>query len=91
MSNLTTLTIVVSLIWHFPNLSISDKERLLGYVLDGLTSDNGAFGFLKPSLWVSAGDISLNAHFLLNRLFCKQVVWSCQELNVLFMIQKTQT
>ena len=42
MSNLITLTIVVSLVWHFPNLSISDKERLLEYVLDGLPSDDGA-------------------------------------------------
>ena len=75
MSNLTTLTIDVLLVWHFPNLSISGKERLLEYFMDGLPSDNGAFGFLKPLLWAAAGDTSW---------------WSCQELNVLFVIKKTQ-
>ena len=56
MSNLTTLTIDVLLVWHFPSLSISDKERLLEYFMDGLPSDNGAFGFLNPLLWAAAGD-----------------------------------
>ena len=73
MSNLATLTIVVSLVWHFPNLSISDKERLLEYFLDGLLSDDGAFGFLKPLLW-AAGNTSLNTRFLLNWLLRKQIV-----------------
>ena len=75
MSNLTTLTIDVLLVWHLTNLSISDKKRLLEYFMDGLPSDNGAFGFLKPLLWAAAGD----------------TCWSCQELNVLFVIKKTQT
>ena len=42
--------------------------------MDGLPSGNGAFGFLKPLLWAAAGDTS----------------WSCQGLNVLFVIKKTQ-
>ena len=88
MSNLTTLIIVVSLVWHFPNLSISDKERLLEYFLDGLPSDDGAFGFLKPLLWAAAGDISLNVRFLLNWLLRKQIVWSCQELNFLSLFKR---
>ena len=51
MSNLTTLTIVVLLVWHFPNISISDKERLLEYFMDGLPPDNGAyFGQLLETL-----------------------------------------
>ena len=56
--------------------------------MDGLPSDNGAFGFFKPLLGAAAGDISLNVCFLLN--FVSRV-WSCQELNVLFVIKKTQT
>ena len=72
MSNLTTLTIVVPLVWHFPNLSISDNLlRLLEYFMDGLPSDNGAFGFFKPLLWAAAGDTSLNVRFLLNWLLRK--------------------
>ena len=56
MSNLKTLTTVILLVWHFPDLSISDKKRLLGYVLDGLPSDDEAFGFLKPLLWAAGGE-----------------------------------
>ena len=91
MSKKTTLTIVVSLVWHFPNLSISDKERLLEYFLNGLPSDDGAFSFFKTLPWAAAGGTSLNSYFLLNWLLSKQIVWSCQELSVLFVIQKTQT
>ena len=74
MSNLTTLTIVVLLVWHFPNLSISDNLTRKGfwkYFMDGLPSDNGAFGFFKPLLGAAAGDISLNVCFLLNWLLRK--------------------
>ena len=39
--------------------------------MDGLPSDNGAFGFFKPLLGAAAGDISLNVRFLLNWLFRK--------------------
>ena len=39
--------------------------------MDGLPSDNGAFGFFKPLLWEAAGDISLNGRFLLNWLLRK--------------------
>ena len=39
--------------------------------MDGLPSDNGAFGFFKPLLGAAAGDISLNVCFLLNWLLCK--------------------
>ena len=59
--------------------------------MDGLPSDNGAFGFFKPLLWAAAGDTSLNACFLLNWLLRKSIVWSFQELNVLFVIKKTRT
>ena len=31
MSNLTTLTIVILLVWHFPNLSISDDLIKKGF------------------------------------------------------------
>ena len=88
---MSKLDIVVLLVWHFPNLSIFDKERLLEYFIDGLPSDDGTFGFLNSLLWAAAGDTSLNVHFLLNWLLCKQIVWSCQELNVLFVTQKIQT
>ena len=60
-------------------LSISDTEGLSEYFVDGLPSDDGAFGFLKPLLWAAAGDTSLNARFLLN--------WLLR----LFVIQMTQT
>ena len=59
--------------------------------MDGFPSDNGAFGFFKPLLWAAAGDTSLNACFVLKWLLQKQIVWSCQELNFLLVIQKTQT
>ena len=56
--------------------------------MDGLPTDNGAFGFFKPLLWAAAGDTSLNVRFLLNWLLRNWIVWSCQELNVLLVIKK---
>ena len=42
--------------------------------MDGLPSDNGAFGFFKPLLGAAAGDISLDVRFPLNWLLRKQSV-----------------
>ena len=49
------------------------------------------FRFLKPLLWAAAGDTSLNVRFVLNWLLRKQIVWNCQELNILLVIRKTET
>ena len=56
------------------NTDNCDKKRLVEYCMDGLPSDNGAFGFFKPLLWAAAGDTLLNVHFLFNWLLPKQIL-----------------